>query len=45
MIKTLDRLHKKIGVCDALHAEMWGLYLGSSMTWREHFSHHIVESN
>jgi len=25
---------KKIGACDALHAEMWGLYLGLDMAWR-----------
>jgi len=36
---------KKIGACDALHAEMWGLYLGIEMAWREHFDHLIVESD
>ncbi|GAU24368.1 hypothetical protein TSUD_390770 [Trifolium subterraneum] len=36
---------KKIGTCDALHVEMWGLYLGLDMAWREHFSHLIVESD
>nr|ABD32321.2 Ribonuclease H [Medicago truncatula] len=36
---------KKIGACDALHAEMWGLYLGLDMAWREHYSHLIVESD
>jgi len=35
---------KKIGACDVLHAEMWGLYLGLDMAWREHYSHIIVES-
>jgi ribonuclease HI len=36
---------KKIGACDALHAKMWGLYLGLNMVLREHFSHLIVESD
>jgi len=36
---------RKIGACDALHAEMWGLYLGLDMTWREGISHLIVESD
>jgi len=36
---------KKIGACDALHAEMWGLCLGLDMAWREHYSHLIVESD
>jgi len=36
---------KKIGACDALHAEMWRLYLGLNMVWREHYSHLTVESD
>jgi len=36
---------KKIGACDALHAEIWGLYLGLEMAWRKHYSHLIVESD
>jgi ribonuclease HI len=36
---------RKIGACDALHAEMWGLYLGLDMAWREGISHLIVESD
>ncbi|CAJ2627891.1 unnamed protein product [Trifolium pratense] len=36
---------KKIGSCDSFHAEMWGLYLGLDMAWRDHISHLIVESD
>jgi len=36
---------RKIGACDALHAEMWGLYLGLDMAWSEGLSHVIVESD
>jgi len=36
---------RKIGVCDALHAEIWGMYLGLEMAWREHISQLIVESD
>lgn len=36
---------RKIGVCDALHAEMWGMYLGLEMAWREHIPQLIVESD
>ncbi|CAJ2642097.1 unnamed protein product [Trifolium pratense] len=36
---------KKIEACDALQAEMWGLYLGLDMAWREQFSHLIVEND
>ncbi len=27
---------RKIGVCDEHDAEMWDMYLGSEMVWREH---------
>jgi len=36
---------KKIGSCDALHAEMWGVYLGLEMAWRDHIPQLIVESD
>jgi ribonuclease HI len=36
---------KKIGSCDAFHAEMWGLYLGLDMAWRDHISYLIIESD
>ena len=36
---------RKIGVRDALHAEMWGLYLGLDMAWGEGIPHLIVESD
>jgi ribonuclease HI len=36
---------RKIGVYDALHAEMWGMYLRLEMAWREHISQLIVESD
>ena len=36
---------RKIGVCDALHAEMWDMYLGLEMAWREHIPQLIVESD
>jgi len=35
----------KIGVYDALHAEMWKLYLSFDMVWNEQFNHVIVESD
>jgi len=43
--KWIKGYTKKIGACDALHAEMWGLYLGMEMAWREHIDHLIVESD
>ncbi|RHN50339.1 putative ribonuclease H-like domain-containing protein [Medicago truncatula] len=36
---------RKVGVCDALHAELWGMYLGLDMAWREHITQLIVESD
>ena len=35
---------RKIGVCDALHTEMWGMYLGLKMAWQEHILQLIVGS-
>jgi len=42
--RWLMRFSRKIGVCDALHVEIWGLYLGLDMTRREGLSHLIVDS-
>jgi ribonuclease HI len=36
---------KKIGVCDAFHAELWGMYLGLDMAWKERIPQLIVESD
>jgi hypothetical protein len=36
---------KKIGPCDAFHAEMWGLYLSLDMAWRDHISYFIIEND
>jgi len=36
---------RKVGVCDALHAELWGMYLGLDMVWRDHIPQLIVESD
>ncbi|CAJ2648154.1 unnamed protein product [Trifolium pratense] len=35
----------KIGTCDALCAEMWGMYLGMQLAWRHNFHHLQVESD
>jgi len=35
----------KIGVCDALHAEMWGLYIGLELAWRDGVSCLCVEGD
>jgi len=32
-------------VCDALHAELWGMYLGLDMVWREQIPQLIVGSD
>jgi len=34
-----------IEACDALHAKIWGLYLGIYVAWREHVDHLIVEND
>ncbi|PNY15883.1 ribonuclease H, partial [Trifolium pratense] len=36
---------RKTGVCDAFHAELWGMYLGLDMAWRERIPQLIVESD
>lgn len=36
---------KKFGVCDALQAEMWGMYLRLELARREQISHLIVQSD
>jgi ribonuclease HI len=36
---------RKIGTCDALSAEMWGMYLGMQLAWRQGFHHLQVESD
>ena len=36
---------KKIGMCDAYHVEMWGMYLGLDLAWRENTTHLIVEND
>jgi len=36
---------KKIGMCDAFHVEMCGMYLGLDMAWRENTTHLTVESD
>jgi ribonuclease HI len=36
---------RKIGVCDALHAKMWGLYLGLELAWRDGVSHLCLEGD
>ncbi|GAU36844.1 hypothetical protein TSUD_213680 [Trifolium subterraneum] len=35
----------RIGDCDALHAEMWGMYTGMKMARRQGYTHLIVESD
>jgi hypothetical protein len=35
---------KKIGVCDAFHAELWGIYIGLDIGWNEHIPRLIMES-
>lgn len=35
----------KIGSCDALHVEMWDMYLGLAMAWRDYIPQLIVESD
>ncbi|GAU25598.1 hypothetical protein TSUD_260320 [Trifolium subterraneum] len=36
---------RKIGTCDALCVEMWGMYLGMKLAWRQSFHHLQVESD
>jgi len=32
-------------MCDSFHAEMWGMYLGLDLAWRETTTHLIMESD
>jgi ribonuclease HI len=43
--KWLKEFVRKIGVCDALHAEMWGLYSGLELAWQVGVSHLCVEGD
>ncbi|CAJ2642253.1 unnamed protein product [Trifolium pratense] len=36
---------QKIGTCDSLHAEMWGMYAGMELARRKGITHLIVESD
>jgi hypothetical protein len=36
---------KKIGVCDAFYAKLWGMYFGLDMAWKEYIPQLIVESD
>ncbi|GAU44619.1 hypothetical protein TSUD_378970 [Trifolium subterraneum] len=41
----LSSFARKIGSCDALHAEMWGMYIGMDLTTRKRITHLQVESD
>ena len=43
--RWLQGYSRKIGACDALSAEMWGMYLGMKLAWRQGFHHLQVESD
>lgn len=43
--RWLEGFSPKIGACNALHVEMWGMYLGLDMIWREGVSHLIIQSD
>jgi ribonuclease HI len=43
--RWINGFSNKIGVCDALHAEMWGMYLGLDLARREVIMHLHVESD
>ncbi|GAU14826.1 hypothetical protein TSUD_50380 [Trifolium subterraneum] len=43
--KWIKGYSRKIGSCDALHAEMWGMYLGMNLAWRQGITHLHVESD
>ncbi|GAU31578.1 hypothetical protein TSUD_54010 [Trifolium subterraneum] len=36
---------KKIGLCDAFYAELWGMYLGLDMAWKERIPQLIAEND
>ena len=41
----LNSYARKIGSCDALHAEMWGMYIGMDMARRQGITHLQVGSD
>jgi ribonuclease HI len=41
----LNSYARKIGSCDALHAEMWDMYIGMDMARRKGITHLQVESD
>ncbi|MCI18492.1 non-LTR retroelement reverse transcriptase [Trifolium medium] len=41
----LNSYARKISSCDALHAEMWGMYIGMDLTRRQGITHLQVESD
>ncbi|PNX96857.1 receptor-like kinase [Trifolium pratense] len=41
----LSSFARKIGSCDALHAEMWGMYIRMDLARRQGISHLQVESD
>ncbi|PNX95042.1 ribonuclease H [Trifolium pratense] len=41
----LSSFARKIGSCDALHAEMWGMYIGMDLARRQGITHLQVESD
>ncbi|GAU41583.1 hypothetical protein TSUD_271920 [Trifolium subterraneum] len=43
--RWLTGYSRKIGTCDSLSAEMWGMYLGMQLAWRNGFHHLQVESD
>jgi len=43
--RWLQGYSRKIGACDALSAEMWGMYFGMKLAWRQGFQHLKVESD
>ncbi|CAJ2647032.1 unnamed protein product [Trifolium pratense] len=43
--RWLTGYSRKIGTCDALGAEMWGMYLGMQIAWRQGFNNLQVESD
>ncbi|GAU49093.1 hypothetical protein TSUD_137780 [Trifolium subterraneum] len=43
--KWIKGYSRKIGSCDALHAEMWGMYVGMNLAWSQRITHLHVESD
>ncbi|MCI46118.1 ribonuclease H protein, partial [Trifolium medium] len=37
--RWLTGYSRKIGTCDALGTEMWGMYLGMQIAWRQGYHH------